>query len=138
VKVLLDINVLLDVFLNREEFLGDSAAVLRANHEGRLEACVAAASLGTIFYVVRRNAGYDRAKLVVLECLDSFTIIPLARATMELAISYGGRDFEDNLQIASAVEDRADYIVTRDPRGFSNSPVPVLSPADLLSRIVQS
>ena len=42
-NLLLDINVVLDVFLSRTEFLGDSAAVLQANHEGRLRAFLSAA-----------------------------------------------------------------------------------------------
>ena len=135
VKVLLDLNVLLDVFLYRAEFLAESAAVLQANYEGRLNGCVSAASLGTVFYVVRRNAGYDRAKVVVSECLDSFTIIPIARSTLELALTFPGRDYEDNLQIACAVEDQAEGIVTRDPRGYSTSPIPVLSPSEIIARI---
>jgi len=135
VKVLLDINVLFDVFLNRAEFLADSAAVFQANHEGRLDACISAASLGTVFYVVRRTADYDRAKNVVSECLNSFTIIPVSRSTLELAITLAGRDFEDNLQIASAVEGHLDGIATRDPRGYAGSAVPVQSPPEVLAHI---
>jgi predicted nucleic acid-binding protein len=135
VRALLDLNVLLDVFLNRAEFLADSAAVFQANHEGRMDACISAASLGTVFYVVRRNADYDRAKKVVSECLDSFTVIPVSRSTLELAITLAGRDFEDNLQIASAVEGGVDGIVTRDPRGYVDSIIPVQSPAEVLAQI---
>ncbi len=48
-----------------------------------------------------------------------------------------GADFEDNLQIACAVEARLDAIVTRDTKGFAGSPVPALSPAELLARIMR-
>jgi hypothetical protein len=44
-------------------------------------------------------------------------------------------NFEDNLQVACAVLTRLDAIVTRDPRGFAGSPVPVLAPARLLAQI---
>jgi hypothetical protein len=87
------------------------------------------------FYVVRRNADLATAHSVVAECLASFQIVPVERATLELAQTMTGSDFEDNLQIACAVLGRLDAIVTRDPKGFAGSPVPVLSPAELLARI---
>jgi hypothetical protein len=44
------------------------------------------------------------------------------------ALALPGADFEDNLQIACAKAAGPDLIVTRDPAGFRDSPVPVLSP----------
>jgi hypothetical protein len=44
-----------------------------------------------------------------------------------------GSDFEDNLQIACAVKAGLDAIVTRNPKDFADSPVPVLTPAELLA-----
>jgi len=41
-NVLVDLNVLLDVFLNRAPWLADSAAVLAANHAGRITVHVSA------------------------------------------------------------------------------------------------
>ena len=49
--------------------------------------------------------------------------------------SMPGSDFEDNLQIAFAMEAGLDAIVTRDLKGFVGSPVAVMTPAELLARI---
>ena len=40
-------------------------------------------------------------------------------------------DYEDAMQIASAVAGRVDYLVTRDKEGFPKSPVKILSPREL-------
>lgn len=48
-RVLLDINVVLDVFLAREPWLADSAAVLQACLDGTFTAYLSAASIPTIF-----------------------------------------------------------------------------------------
>ena len=122
---------MLDVFLGRVEFLGDSAEVFRANHDGRLIGHLAAVSVPTIFYIVRRNAGYERAGLVVRECLDSFTIVPAGRSTIELACTLPSRDLEDNIQPASALEAGLDAIVTRDPAGYLPAQLRVLTPAEI-------
>lgn len=46
-----------------------------------------------------------------------------------------GSDFEDNLLITTALLVGLDAIVTRDPRGFSGSPIAALSPAVILTKI---
>ncbi|MHB1557097.1 MAG: type II toxin-antitoxin system VapC family toxin [Isosphaeraceae bacterium] len=135
--VLLDINVLLDVFLARSEWLADSAAAVQAALDGRVSAYISAASLPTIFYLVRRNADLERARAVVKECLKSLRILPVDRETLELAAAMPASDFEDNLLAACAQLARLDAIVTRDPRGFVGSPVPALSPAEFLARLRQ-
>jgi hypothetical protein len=133
--VLLDINVVLDVFLVRAPWLADSSAVVQAGLDGRVTAHLSAASLPTIFYLVRRNADLARAHTVVKECLKTFAIVPVDRQGLELAASLPGSDFEDNLQIACASLARLDAIVTRDPKGFAGSTVPALTPAELLARL---
>ena len=50
---------------------------------------------------------------------------------LDVAERWDGIDFEDNLQIACAVEATLDAIVTRNPKDFAGSPVPVLTPAEL-------
>jgi hypothetical protein len=47
-----------------------------------------------------------------------------------------GGDFEDNLQIACAITDFAQGIVTRNPKDFADSPLRVYTPAEFLA-IVQ-
>ncbi len=46
-----------------------------------------------------------------------------------------GGDFEDNLQIASAITDFMQGIVTRDSVGFAASPIRVYTPAEFLDEI---
>jgi predicted nucleic acid-binding protein len=133
-QVLLDTNVLLDVFLGRSPWLA-AAAVLQANHDGRITGHVSAVTLPTIFYVVRRNSGLPEAHRVVQECLNSFEIVAVDRPAVELACTMPGPDFEDNLQAACATLARLTAIVTRDPRGYAQSAVPACTPADLLASL---
>src|ERR1700678_2671782 len=103
-RVLLDINVVVDVFLARDPWLADSAAVVQAGLDGKVTAFLSAASLPTIFYVVRGNANLAKAHAVVKECLATFSIVRVDRTHLEVATTLPGSDFEDNLQIACAVE----------------------------------
>ena len=78
--------------------------------------------------------GTEKAREALSACLQTFEILPIGRAELECADSREGSDFEDNLVIASAVAAKLDAIVTRDLKGFTGSPVPVLTPAELLAK----
>jgi predicted nucleic acid-binding protein len=135
VKVLLDLNVILDVLLNRAPWVTDSAATWDAHRAGEVVAHVAAFAVPTVFYVMRRQSDLSRAHEGVRICLESLEIAPVGRSTLQLARRQAGSDYEDNLQIACAVEAGLNAIVSRDPTGFAHSPIPVLTPADLLQQL---
>ncbi len=134
-KVLLDLNIVLDVLLGRDPWYAEAQDIWDSNLAGRMTAYLAAFSMPTAFYIVRKQKDLTTADRGVQICLKSLAIVPVDRSTLEKAAAGPGPDFEDNLQIACAVEAGLDAIVTRDPLGFSNSPIPVFTPADLLARL---
>ena len=137
-NVLLDVNVILDVVLNRDPWGAEASLVWDAHEEGRLNAWIAAFSIPTIFYVVRRQNNLAAAHEAVRICLETFEIAAVDRSTLDLARQLSVSDYEDALQIASAVETDVNAIVTRDPSGFRQSSVPAILPRDLLKKISQS
>ena len=135
IAALLDINVVLDVFLAGPPGWRTRLPCSPRINEERCRRFVRSVDPHHFLHV-RRNADLARAvRRPVGECLDSFDIVPIDRKALELARSMPGADFEDNLQIACAVEARLDAIVTRDPAGFLSSPIPVLTPAQLIAQL---
>ena len=134
-NVLLDINVVLDLLLIREPWSDDSARIWDAHREGKIVARLAAFSVPTIFYLMRRQAGTEAALNAVLACIESLEIVPVQRTTLVLASGLPGRDYEDNLQIACAIEARVDALVTRDPAAKVGCPLPVVPPAQVISQL---
>jgi predicted nucleic acid-binding protein len=130
VKVLLDTNVILDVLLNRSPWVAHAAPIWRAGYSGQFSLYLAATSLTNLFYIVRKNAGREAAIRSVETCLDALAVLPVDGASLGLAMSMKGLDFEDDVHIACAVRFGVSLIVTRDPAGFSASPVLALSPAE--------
>lgn len=132
---LLDVNILLDVLLDRPPWNVDAKAVWKACDDGRLTGYVSAISLPVIFYIARKSAGIERARQSVRVCLDAFQVCPVDQVVLNEAWALPGSDFEDNVRIACATRAAVDVIVTRDPRGLTNPQVPVVSPAQLLPRL---
>jgi predicted nucleic acid-binding protein len=137
-KVLLDLNVVLDVLLGREPWRAEADAVWDANRDGRIDARMSAAALPTLFYIVRKQEDLARAHQAVADCLRSLEIVPIGRTALEKATALPGSDFEDNLHIACAMEASLDAIVTRNVKDFVGSPVPVLTPTELLALLAKT
>jgi predicted nucleic acid-binding protein len=134
---LIDINIILDVLLVRQQWLREAERIWEANRTGIITAAIAAFALPTVFYVIRRQTDLARAHAAVDICLGSFEIVPVHRSTLELARTFPGNDFEDNAHIACAIEGKKDFIITRDPTGFHASPVPVLGITEAAQRLGQ-
>lgn len=134
-KVLLDLNVVLDVVLNRQPWVADAKQVWNAHESGLIDGSLAATELTNLFYIVRRISGEPAARTAVRVCLATFGIEPVDQPTLEEADRQPGFDFEDNVCIACAMAAGIDWIVTRDPAGFVHSPVPAVSPAELIDRL---
>src|SRR5262249_297892 len=126
-------SVVLDLLLNRAPWAADAAMLWDAHRSGQIRVSIAAFSLPTIFYIVRKQAGLVAASAAILACLTTLDLASTDRGILLAAHSYGGNDFEDDLQIATAVQIGADAIITRDPRGFAASPIKAVSPADAVA-----
>ncbi len=65
--------------------------------------------------------------------LCQFVEIPeTGSRSMELAFSFGMKDFEDAMQVAAAVKFQAQLIATRNVADYKDSPIQALVPGDVL------
>ena len=86
-RVLLDLNVLLDFLLDRVPWNADAAEVWKAHHEQRLTAVVSAASMPTLFYLAQRAEGREYALDSVRLVFDELEIAWVDAATVQSALA---------------------------------------------------
>lgn len=129
-RVLLDVNVVLDVLLDRKPFAESASAVWGAVEEGRGEGLLSAHALTTIHYLNTRAVGPREAGLTTDALLSVFDVAPVDRRVLGAALALGWDDFEDAVTAAAAHHAKCDALVTRNPRDFKRSPVTVLAPAE--------
>ena len=137
-NVLIDVNVALDVILQRQPWLDDSKGVWDACHRMRITGHLVATGLTNLFYISRRVIGTAKARAGVHICLATFEIVPIGRLELEQADAMAGSELEDNLSLACALAAGLDAIVTRDPTGFATSPIRVMRPAELLAQLAKA
>lgn len=132
-RVLLDTNVILDLFLNRQGFAGDAAALWVANERGQIEAFISAITPVNVFYFTRKVSGFENARQAVSKLIISLQISRVDAQVIQAAENLPLKDYEDAVQVASAIAANLDAIVTRDLSDYKNSPLPVYSPSDFLA-----
>jgi predicted nucleic acid-binding protein len=128
VKVFLDTNILVDVLLERQPFYGESARVWSLAYENKITGFVSALTYPNIHYIIRRLAGVKQADKALGAIRSAFKTVDLDDQILNQAMQGGHQDFEDAIQLFSALRADADYIITRDPGHFRTSSIPVASP----------
>lgn len=134
-KLLLDINVVLDVILARTPWVREAAHLLSAIEEGGAEGYVAGHTITTVHYIVAKEKGRRVAATAVADLLRLVHAVPLGDADFQQALVLGLGDFEDAVQAAAALRIGADYIVTRNEQDFRGISVPVRTAGEVLSLI---
>jgi predicted nucleic acid-binding protein len=134
-KVLIDLNVILDTLQKREPFYATSAGVLACAETGRVEGWVAAHSLTTLFYLFAKSHSPEQARVTLTELLRFLAVAAVDQPVIEQALALPYRDFEDAVQMMAAARVGAQYLVTRDAEDFKGGPLPALQPAELLALV---
>jgi len=131
-KIFIDTNILLDVTLKRESFVRASAQIWADCEDGRVKGFVSAISLNNMHFIMAKKIGKNQALEAVRLVLNLFTVIPLDEKILRLVAELPHKDFEDAIQLFSAVHSKAECVVTRDANHFPNNYLPILSPADYI------
>lgn len=134
-KVLVDTNVILDVLCNRKEFVADSLRVFQCCETQHITGYISALSIPNIVYIMRKELDPEQIKEVLHTLTMVFSVVELRESDLLKAAELFFGDYEDAIQSVCAVRVRADYIVTRNGKDFADSPVPAISPTDLLKQL---
>ena len=134
-KVFFDTNVLLDLVAERRPFLDDSREAISLGLADGVEGMAADLTFCTVAYVMRSLLREDRLRVVLRTLLKYVSVVPVGAKAISDAIENFASDFEDEVQLRSAIAAGADVIVTRDKDGFVNSTIPVLTPTEFLDKM---
>ena len=132
-RLLFDVNVVLDVLLDRPPFAEASAAAWEAVERGQADGVLSAHAVTTIHYLNARTVGGRAARRTTEALLDVFGVAPVDEAVLRSALTLGWTDFEDAVTASAARRAKCHAIVTRDPKGFPRSPVRVVTPGEAVA-----
>ena len=133
----LDTNVVLDFLAQREPFLKPANDLFQAADSGTVALYVSSLSFSHALYLLRKTAGSVAARGLLLDLSAVVVIVAVDSANINEALRSGFADFEDAIQyFAARSQPVITHLVTRDPKGFVGSTIPVVSPAEALQLLV--
>lgn len=133
--MLIDTNIILDVLCKRPGFYEDSARIFKLCEVKKITGVISALSIPNIMYILRKELDADKTKEVLDNLMLIFTVADLKADDLKKAADMKFKDFEDAIQSACASRIKANYIVTRNIKDFSESKVTAIKPTELLERI---
>jgi predicted nucleic acid-binding protein len=137
-NVLIDTDVILDVFLEREPHYTSSKTVLILLDDNAFHGFVTATIIVNIFYHVEKHRDREMAFACVESLLTNpdLVVLDVDKSVLIAALNTGMTDFEDAVQAVVAKSAGIDMIVTRNKRDFRNAMVPAMSPQELLEKLI--
>lgn len=132
-RVLIDFNIILEALQQRQPYYEFSARLLASAENQTIEGWISAHSVTTLFYLIAKDTSVDLAQGVLTQLLSFLQVASVTHETIEQALNLPYRDFEDAVQIITAIQSRADYLVTRNPQDYKLPVIPVVQPVELLA-----
>jgi predicted nucleic acid-binding protein len=136
-KVMIDLNVLLDVIQKREPHFTASGKVLGLAAKREISGHIPAHALTTIHYIVAKYAGQAKAGQTIDWLLSTLRIIPAGQKEFLRARSINMPDFEDAVVASLAESEHCKYIVSRNTGDFKASRVPSITPEEFLALMAE-
>ena len=134
-RIFLDTNVVLDLIDHKRREHQSALALEQVIEKHQVKILCAWHSLAIIEHIGRKTFGPQQIHDLFKGLLNSFVIPKTGTKDALRAFQYLDKDYEDALQIAAAVAGSADIIITNDRAGFTKSPIPVITPSELVSHL---
>ncbi len=134
-NVFIDKNVIIDLLAKREPFYQESLQLFSLADSNQLELTVSALSLINTYYILNDVMKLKDARSII----GKFKVLVESHAlndkVFDLALNdFDFKDFEDGIQYYTALESKANLIITRNLKDFKHSMIPVMSPKEFLAQ----
>ena len=134
-RIIVDTNVILDIFLKREPFFADSYQALRKAIEVDTECLISASAATDVFYMLRKSfKSAAKAKETLDQLSQIITFADVLSIDIHTALMRAMPDFENAVVDAVTERNGVDYIMTRNIRDFAGSVAQVITPAEFLKK----
>lgn len=131
-KLLLDTNVLIDYYAQREPFAADANKIVAAQLVGDVQLWTCPHSFPDISYILRRAIPIHELQKMMLSSLDFLEVCTVEHEDVKQSLVANWDDPEDALVERCAERIKADYLITRDKKGLDKAGVPSLAPHEWL------
>ena len=138
-KVLIDTDVILDFFFDRQPFSEYAAKVFSLCELKLIQGFVTPVIFSNVYYLLRQTAKHEKVIEKLNQLITITDVLTMDRNVIVEALNSKFKDFEDALQNFAAVNTgNIDVILTRNTKDFKNSELGALTPENYLKAKITS
>jgi predicted nucleic acid-binding protein len=132
-KLFFDTDVILDIATNREPFSIAAARLFSLVENGSYVGYTSSIVFTNVYYIQRKLADHQTAIAFLKKLRLILNILPVDDLIIQKALESGFADFEDGMQYFTSVQNKIDFIITRNVADYKKSVIPVHTPQEFLS-----
>lgn len=134
-RVLLDVNVCIDLIVNRSITPQTKKRLFITLLKHDIVPFVPAFSIDTVYYILNSSMKIEKqqARVAIQKLLKYAKLLHTTDKSINLAFSSDFPDFEDSMMNALAETSNMDAIITNNINDFSRSSLPVYRPVEFIS-----
>lgn len=138
-NILLDTDVILDFFFDRNPFSEHSAKVLSLCESNEISGFITPVILSNLYYLLRQTSTHAKVIDKLSQLISITEVLVIDRTSIIQALNSSFKDFEDALQNYSAEScGFINLIITRNLKDFKNSSLSVMTPENYLKTRMSS
>ena len=130
-KVFIDTNIVLDLLLQRRNFLINAEKIFSLAYKGKLVLYFSAVSFVSVTYYLGKHTNKD-IKAVLEDLCKIVKILPFNQRIIENTLHSNFKDIEDGYQYFTAKENNIRIMITRNVKDFLVDDISVVTPEEFL------
>ena len=131
-KIFVDNDVILDVLLERKNFKY-SQELLVHTEQRQIKAYTSPIIFTNSFYIINKLTNKKKAWSALKKIRLLFRISTITEKIIDLALTSEFPDFEDAVQYYVALEQKTEYLVTRNKKDFVSKQIPIVTPQEYIA-----
>ena len=139
-NLLIDTNVVLDSFLEREPFLSMSRKAISLSKKYPVKNFISASTVTDIYYITYKNLkNHQIVRALFSELFEFVSVVKVTAEDIHAAFALDWKDFEDSVQYSVAASNDFDGIVTRNMQGFDeDDAVKIFTPEEVCKYVEEN
>ena len=133
-RLFLDTNIVVDVLERREPFCNDAVRLFTMAYNKQVQLVVSPMTYSTASFLLRKH-GPDGVRNLLSNFRQLSRVATTDERTVDDSLASQFKDFEDAMQYYTAVNAKADVIITRNGKDFAASKLPVMTATEYLATL---
>ncbi|MBL7686235.1 MAG: PIN domain-containing protein [Deltaproteobacteria bacterium] len=131
-RVLLDINVVLDVLQKRKNHYESSSLVLSLCADKVIQGYISSISYSILDYLLTKEIGASRSREMLQKIRTITAVADVDEKVIDFALKSKFKDFEDAIQYYSMITPKLTHLITRNKKDFIHARSIVVTPEEFL------